>query len=118
MSLVVWIILRPVVIITVTVRASGRPPVHAFSADTIIAAYQSIILTVQVFFNCYLFHTVSYANRSCPVISSLIRIFGVLSATQSSGRLAFTKAAGICGHTIFPHFFTCSDLDIAFPSQS
>ena len=49
-----------------------------------------------------------YANRSCPVCSALIFIFGVRSATHNSGKFALTNAAGIGGHTALPHRRTCS----------
>lgn len=60
----------------------------------------------------------SYANLNCPVVSSFMRSFlqiGFRVATQSSGRLLFTKAAGIGGHTAFPHLRTCSVLLYVFP---
>ena len=60
----------------------------------------------------------SYANLNCPVVSSFMRSFlqiGFRVATQSSGRLLFTNAAGIGGHTAFPHLRTCSVLLYVFP---
>ena len=60
----------------------------------------------------------SYANLNCPVVSSFMRSFlqiGFRVATQSSGRLLFTKAAGIGGHTAFPHLLTCSLLGYVLP---
>lgn len=50
----------------------------------------------------------SHANRSCPVCSDSILMFGIRSATHNSGRFALTNAAGIGGHTALPHRRTCS----------
>lgn len=52
--------------------------------------------------------SLNYANRSCPVCSDSILMFGIRSATHNSGRFALTNAAGIGGHTALPQRRTCS----------
>ena len=59
-----------------------------------------------------------HANRSCPVFSASILIFGILFPTHSSGRFALTSAAENAGGTILPHLRTCPLLGITLPSQS
>lgn len=60
-------------------------------------------------------HLLSYANRSCPVCSDSIFIFGIRFATHNSGIFALTSAAGIGGLTAFPHRLTCSLLGYVLP---
>ena len=65
----------------------------------------------KIAFNPYMFPKYPpYANRSCPVCSSLILIFPVRTDTHNSGRFALTSAAGNGGQTAFPHLLTCSVL--------
>ena len=59
--------------------------------------------------------SLNYANRSCPVCSDSILMFGIRSATHNSGRFALTNAAGIGGHTALPHLRTCSLLGYVLP---
>ena len=63
---------------------------------------------VYLFFIHGIAPSLNYANRSCPVCSDSILMFGIRSATHNSGRFALTNAAGIGGHTALPHRRTCS----------
>lgn len=76
-----------------------------------IMIYLSVLLTI----NKFPFLMLYYANRSCPVCSALIVMFGVRSALHSSGKFALTNAAGIGGQTAFPHRRTCSLLGYVLP---
>lgn len=76
------------------------------------------VLCLQVLYFSSIASAPFYANLNCPVVSSFIRStlqMGFRIATHSSGRLLFTKAAGIGGHTAFPHRLTCSLLGYFFP---
>ena len=98
-----------------------RPGDHIHPRASRVDFHQSLIcpagavLAIFVFFS----HFFSpHANLYCPFSSTLILFalhIGFLSATHSSGRFSLTSAAGIGGHTAFPHLFTCSLLGYALP---
>lgn len=86
---------------------------------TAVCPYSPVLCLQVLYFGISILSiSPSYANLNCPVVSSFMRSFlqiGFRVATQSSGRLLFTKAAGIGGHTAFPHLRTCSVLLYVFP---
>lgn len=101
--------------------AVHRPGNHIHPRASRVDFHQGLIDAagaVQAGF-VFLIHFFSpHANLYCPFSSTLIRFMlhiGFLSATHISGRFSLTSAAGIGGHTAFPHLFTCSLLGYALP---
>lgn len=80
--------------------------------ETSYFEYSDNHLMLSALSSSFWFHTftpLSHANFNCPFVSSVILLglhIGFLSATHISGRFSLTSAAGIGGHTAFPHLFT------------
>ncbi|MFQ9151626.1 MAG: hypothetical protein ACLR6B_08990 [Blautia sp.] len=77
--------------------------------ETSYFEYSDNHLMLSALSSSFWFHTftpLSHANFNCPFVSSVILLglhIGFLSATHISGRFSLTSAAGIGGHTAFPH---------------